>query len=283
MNYRIDQSGPIQLWSRSRLPFEPKGEDLLMRNELRTALSALSARDGEGVRATLRTPAPPRGQSLDAENVLFYNVGSAAFSRSGQRAMAWEWIREEGFDSSGIGPHHHRYEIGPAPGEWQAYREVRRLATWDAVACTPLGADAKPTRLWLELVESTRWNVIATLPGGADFGIRLRLSGARSGLPGIVKPLLDGVVASLHGHDGSDQENIVRVLSSQLGVDSARIESALRASERSVLGSRRLLWPRANGVQWNPGDDACVAVELTSEPGERLSISGELVELERTL
>jgi len=38
-------------------------------------------------------------------------------------------------------------------------------------------------------------------------------------------------------------------------------------------------------VQWNPGDDACVAVELTSEPGEPgcLSITGELIEVERTL
>jgi hypothetical protein len=40
-----------------------------------------------------------------------------------------------------------------------------------------------------------------------------------------------------------------------------------------------LLWPRARVVQWNPADDLCLALELRIERGERLELSGRLVEI----
>jgi hypothetical protein len=44
----------------------------------------------------------------------------------------------------------------------------------------------------------------------------------------------------------------------------------------AVIGPRQLLWPRAQGVQWNPADDRCLALELRIDHGDRLALSGRL-------
>jgi hypothetical protein len=47
----------------------------------------------------------------------------------------------------------------------------------------------------------------------------------------------------------------------------------------AVLGRRRLLGPRARGVQWNPADDLCLGLELGIARGERRQLWGRLVEI----
>lgn len=274
--------GPVELWSRSRLPFEPKGEDLEMRGELRRALHTLQGGPGKGLRATLYSPPPPRGQVLDAENVLFYNVGTSAFVNAGTNGLAWEWrqgpfIHSERRDWI----HHHRYEVAPINQPWSHFFASRSLLRWNAVECSTLSSDTKPAKLWLEFVESTHWTVVDSVQPGRPLGLRLTLEGPVENLPGIVKPLVDGVVAALYQHDGSDLSRIIPVLCAQTSATSARVEQALMNASKSVLGRRRLLWPRANGVQWNPGDDACIAVAIQRQPAKDgcLRISGELVEL----
>jgi hypothetical protein len=56
--------------------------------------------------------------------------------------------------------------------------------------------------------------------------------------------------------------------------------AALVVEERSaVLGRRRLVWPRASGVQWNPADDLCVALDLRIEAAPRLQLSGRVFDV----
>jgi hypothetical protein len=78
----------------------------------------------------------------------------------------------------------------------------------------------------------------------------------------VVKPLVDGVVAALHRHDGSDLEELAARLARLHGIDPARSRARLMDPEGAVLGERRLLWRWKDGVQWNPGDDACVLGEV---------------------
>jgi hypothetical protein len=47
----------------------------------------------------------------------------------------------------------------------------------------------------------------------------------------------------------------------------------------AALARPRLLWPRARGVQWNPADGLCLALELRIERGESRELSGRLVEI----
>jgi hypothetical protein len=58
-----------------------------------------------------------------------------------------------------------------------------------------------------------------------------------------------------------------------------RIAALLADLRAAALGRRRLLWPRPRGVQWNPTDDLCLAVELRIERGERRELSRRLIEI----
>ena len=97
----------------------------------------------------------------------------------------------------------------------------------------------------------------------------------------IIKPLVDGVIAALHTHDGTALADVSDRLRAQLpgsdasdiaqlpGSDASDIAQRLVDDDAAVLGPRRLVWPRASGVQWNPADDLCVALELRVEPATR--------------
>jgi hypothetical protein len=66
--------------------------------------------------------------------------------------------------------------------------------------------------------------------------------------------------------------------------DGVEIRKHLLDRRRAVLGAvQKLVFLRAEGVQWNPADDQCVAGELLpAEPVDaRWAIKGELIELSR--
>lgn len=77
--------GVVEAWSERRLPFEPRGDSLRFRTALRVALTGLVATRASGLRAEF---ASTSRDLVDAENVLFYNVGASAFARrSGFRVV----------------------------------------------------------------------------------------------------------------------------------------------------------------------------------------------------
>jgi hypothetical protein len=96
----------------------------------------------------------------------------------------------------------------------------------------------------------------------------------------IVKPLVDGVVAALHNHDGTELHVVSERLAIQLPANTPDRIAALLSDERAaILGSRRLLWPHGSSVQWNPADDLCSALDLSVVPSNRWELSGHLMSL----
>ena len=59
-----------------------------------------------------------------------------------------------------------------------------------------------------------------------------------------------------------DIDEISDRLSMKLDGDSNELKELLLNETSNLLGRRRLLWLRGQGVQWNPRDDDCVAGEL---------------------
>jgi hypothetical protein len=89
------------------------------------------------------------------------------------------------------------------------------------------------------------------------------------------------VIAALHSHDGTALAEVSQRVHTQLPTESVeRIAELLVDSRVAVLGPRRLVWPRASGVQWNPADDRCLALELRLKPSSSRKLSGRLIELE---
>ena len=62
----------VEAWSRSRLPFQPKGDAIEFRNALRGTLAELALPTGHRLHTTYASLLP---DFCDAENVLFYNLG----------------------------------------------------------------------------------------------------------------------------------------------------------------------------------------------------------------
>jgi hypothetical protein len=57
------------------------------------------------------------------------------------------------------------------------------------------------------------------------------------------------------------------------------IEGLLTESDAGVLGRRRFVWPRAQGLQWSPADHLCWALVLDIEAADRWRVSGEATTL----
>jgi len=134
------------------------------------------------------------------------------------------------------------------------------------------------------------WHAIRTGPAevsgpvqvGDAFGLILDVSAPYPArLASVLKPLIDGVVAAFHRHDGSDLPELARRVGTPLGVDPVLAGQLLTGDDRSVLGQRRLVWRRAASVQWNPGDDHLLAARITaaagSGPARDWTVEGRIV------
>jgi hypothetical protein len=273
-------AGPCEIWSATRLPYEPKGWLVDLRACVSGLVSGLVAEPGHVLHAVYRSNAT---DSVDTENVLFYNVGLGAFRRATPFGLRFERVHGACPPASDAAAyaHHCRYAIAPASAPFHHWRAGTAIARWEGVRLPPLHEMSPCAPNWLAMrrhgVESA-----AALPHGRPFGLRVVVrpgAGGAAYAAGFVKPLLDGVVAALHRHDGRDLALLAERLAAQLGAPAAEVAELLASDGPSPLGTRRLIWGRAQGVQWNPGDDACVAAEvLVAErsAGGEWSCSGEV-------
>jgi hypothetical protein len=113
------------------------------------------------------------------------------------------------------------------------------------------------------------------------FGVRVSVSAPVTVEPALLmKPVLDGLISALHAHDGSAIELVADRLARSISVEPHVVRALLLDEDWAVLGTRKLLWPRGESVQWNPADDACVACELIVVQSNEWCLSGELFEVE---
>jgi len=243
---------------------------LEFRSELRSTLARLDATGGR-----LRCNYGSRSAELcDAENVLLYNVGVSTFSRLGSKGVTFE----RSYDLpacpvplAGRAEHHCLY-VADCDGSFVSWRVTALAASFGGQA--PKRAD-KVAGWWWSTRSSIR-DVAGSDLAGERFGLRVRLGPTSRGLIGLLKPMLDGIVAALHRNTGPDALAVSRV-AAYLAVSPEAVEVNLDPSH-APLGERRLLWPFQDGVQWNPADELCVACHV--EVDERLpagSFEGELL------
>lgn len=153
------------------------------------------------------------------------------------------------------------------------------LAAWSGIPMPLLTEATKPAAVWFAL-GAAQIDPASALGDQQPFGLRLQLEVLRTrriAPAKIVKPLIDGTIAALHCHDGSALAELSRRVTAQIAVPAVMIATRLMDDRYAALGPRRLLWPRAQGVQWNPADDRCLALELRIDHGDRLALSGRLL------
>jgi hypothetical protein len=300
----IEASGPssgfraVEAWSDVYLPFEPKtfaAQEL--RRELRDRLRRLAAGRNEVLHAVF---AGERPQRADVENLLLYNVdmdgGSfASVARDGLRfELATRGVRPA---PSGRGrAYAYQYRAVPRSGRLVHWHEVRQLARWEDVQ---IMGPPRLALVWLALRRGIeRGDVeVADEPigPGAPFAVRLDvrrptgLTGRTNAAP-LVKPAIDGVVSALQVQRSIDSSaDVAARLAAQLAAAITDdvptpdvVASLLTDSNGAVLGVvERLVVPRADGVQWAPADDLCLAGEvlLDGESADEWQLSGRVAEI----
>lgn len=274
-------AGPIRIGSPFTLPFEPKGDAVLLRDRIRQEVAHLRAGANDVLRGCIHAQRSALVGSPDAENILFYNVGAASFAGAFAAGLAWEFAPEgkmpEGFEDSVVV----EYGVDPPDAEFRHWSVGTPAVDLRSLEIPVLGAGSKPSGVWRAIHDAADSDVRIGQAIVGDFGVDLVLhvpAAADVSALSVVKPLVDGLVAAFHTHDGSDLEELERRLSGALGEQASRVRARLLSSARAVLGRRRLLWKRADGVQWNPGDDRCRVARIRPlrDSGSTWRVSGTL-------
>lgn len=277
--------GTVEAWSTTRLLFEPSGWLVDLRAELREAVRSLTDTAGPGHRLSATYTSLDQTH-VDAENVLFYNVGTGCFGRPSvvgiHRRFAAPPPPPMALDGDGF--HHHRYSVGAGvhSGAWTTRAVVARWDTGPLSASTTL-ASAAP--IWAAVRAAVR----AAPPAGIlrlgpteAFGIEVAVmapDATRRSLPALTKALLDGCIAALHDHDGADGDEVASRVAVKACLDQGVVALLLRPIG-APLGTRRLVHRFGAGVQWNPADDLCASAILRLESAARYRITGRLLAID---
>lgn len=272
-------SGEVNAWSEVRLPFEPKGEMLKFRQRLAAAIKAMPPEGGGQLAATYT--AADTHALIDTENVLFYNVGLGCFAAHTQRSLAFERVFATAPDPPGpdrwTPHHHHRYRVTPL-ADFEHWRPGRVTAQWDV----PVSPQTLAHREMVWAAALAHVDTPTQMDGLLDYyAIRIRLNGVQVTLANIVKPLIDGLVSSLHSFAGKIPDLAVERLSRATAMDPSDVRHRLTDQHQSVLGPREnLIWLTKNGIAFNPRDEDCVACLIEVAEGGQPRMTGTVLRVE---
>jgi hypothetical protein len=259
----------VHLWSSVRLPYDGKGWKREMRDELGARIKAMTSEPDRVLHAVYE--AANDGQVSDAENVLFYNVGSQHFRHlmlTGVRFERAYVMPIPPVQLEGPGLHHQSYGLADVGAGFRHWACGESFATFHGVH---LGSITKVGAVWAALRTQAR-PPRRVAPTPTRFVLRLRVTrpptwpGLNRSAADLIKPLLDGIIAAYHSHAELAIPSRAQAESAGLGslVDLPR---HLRDDRWAALGSRRLWWPNGGTrIQWNPADDYCVAAEILLDP-----------------
>jgi len=271
MNFFIkgpdNESNIVELWSSSRLPFEPAGWLHDMRGVLIEAISQLDTSNTAFLHASYHSE---WFELCDLENILLYNVGTGKFKNLCQQGFLLERSFRSGtyLPIENINyPHYQRYEVSSSE-HFPIYWDINNLlASWKDIPLRKLTSDAKPHDYWKTFKESNV-AISSNVSYSGNFGMDIQvLMPERKGfnLAAVVKSMLDGIIAAFHVHSGNQMELVSERLSRNLSVEAQYVKKLLLDDSCAVLGRRDLLHQFKNNVQWNPADDKCVAIKLTCQ------------------
>lgn len=281
MNYIIqhptEMLNEVQAWSTQYIPFEPKGWHLDCRNELRQAISQI-APDGDCLYAAYISQ---NVKFCDVENVLIYNIGTAAFNTLCKKGICFE----RGFGSIPPVPatninakHYYRYA---QYDQFLLWNEDEALVVWHDTTLPTPPSMSKPHLYWHAMRKGTIVCKDSKLIS-KQFGLAIQLTipkTARCNLATILKPLLDGVISAFHWHNALRDDIMLERLCKLTDADTADLEQMLYDKTHAVLGARSLVSAYREGIKWNPEDDACMACHVTVRREESCgswSMSGRL-------
>ncbi len=259
----------VEAWCAWALPFMNRTAiQSRYRNELREALQHLTV--GAALRATHTSEHLPNGP--DVENLLFYNVGTAAFRQLASKALRFDRLNapppepQARLDFSAR--HHVRYEVeGTTPSPFRHTTGDDFIAAAVTI-CTAPKQIKDLASLWWSFKTGMVLEAGRSPMNGKSFGVRFTISAPASlqlNLTEVVKPLTDAFISALHCYHGVQLEEVARRVSLRLGCIPEVARGLLLDDRVALLGPRAVPHLRSQGVQWSPADDNLVTCEIAHE------------------
>ena len=281
----LEQQNTADVWSVKRLPFEPEGWLQNLRSDIRIAVGSLRSGPNEILHTIYGSPF---NDLCDTENILLYNVGVGHFSHLAKRGIRFErsFTHPAPPQPLPVQPmHYHHYtSANPSKGflHWRANRIV---AQWTNIKLPELTSVMKIEPIWHAIWSSPMQIISMPFQDLKRFGLKVTINtpfGKTVNPAYLMKPVIDGLVATFHTHDGQNMKQISQRIGDRLEKNPDAIEELLSRRDRAILGRRRLVWLRSSGVQWNPADNYCLATEVLvdSHSGSQWLISGTLFEID---
>lgn len=271
----------VECWSSKRLPFEPTGWLKKMREDLRVQLRNLV----NSSKLFYAAYTSKEKAHFDLENVLFYNIGNSAFSKIPIRHLVFESIPERPNSYNGAGyPHYYLYQSNLIDKTYWLQTEV--VSSWVNIHIPRLTSATKVHWIWYWMKKG-QIEVKSQLNDFERLGLSLNIAipkGISISMISVIKPLLDGIIASFQAHNNTDSSEVVYRLSGTMDVSIDELDRFLNMKSQAVLGSIGLVQPYRNFVKWNPADDRLVYIDIKIEDSidHKWRHSGTLFKVEQS-
>lgn len=284
--------GAVEIWMVKRLSFDTKKDwERTLVSQLRDELARLPWRPDCALSGVFASDDP---RSCDAENLLYYNPGSAIFSALPRR-LIFERLREVPpppipLASTSAYGYYHAYHALPPARRFHYWQADELLARFDRTPVGSLTGDQAGRLVWWSLRQAQDRIEVLTQdrPHTGEFGLHVVVHGAPGRslkLAGAVKGIIDGVVGAFHeGTTVADAERTAGLLWPKLGpaVPDPEILAEVLTSNQTALFAGPAFKPYATWAQLDPADHLCAAglVELRNDSQSgRSELSGELFRL----
>jgi hypothetical protein len=264
----------FEIHSDIRLPFEPKGEALALREEIRRNVRSFRPCEYNHLSASLISN---EKSFFDAENVLFYNVGSAAFSHLQLDEISFS-LESDPMCSNNKYTYH--YELTSKVAAEVTQNTIIEFC----FDINELLSDMKPLDYWLAF---TQGDIITSqLIDPQEFGLSIvfDIPKKHRNITSLIKPLIDGLIASFHYQSSVDQR-VLDYISKKTHISEYDVMSKLRHKEHSFLGERKLISSYREGIKWNPADEKCTRVNLKQVIGSspKIKVHGKVYSIKRSV
>ncbi|NNM84755.1 MAG: hypothetical protein HKL96_03230 [Phycisphaerales bacterium] len=269
----------VEMWSTQHIPFEPKGEVKQARDCLKAKIKCLDCNGqdtapNKRVRHAVYWSLDESNNASDVENILTYNIGVWTEVSKEFPILRFERAFRSPPKNSNLpeATHHYSYRIRGEGNDFDHWKLVKPC--WNIEVplnqSVPFKGDYAHYGFWLATSRAIAKKSPPTMPLFTDsnrFALKVRVQ-LPGGKPVCVKKLLDGVITAMHPYKGVNIDEVAA------GIAKVAPLKCLQKEAKQLLSSRTgsPLAPREcfqrysgakNGLKMNPGDDRCVAVEIS--------------------
>ena len=257
------QQNTAEAWSILRLPFEPKGWLIDLRNDLREAIHDLKNQPDQILCSIYGSQTDGY---CDIENILLYNIGTAHFSSLTTTGLRFERCfshPDSPYPLDHTHLHYHQYTMADINENFSYWQVGRLLAEWENIKIPKLNSGVKTERIW-HCIKSSPVRVLHKPEKALElFGLSITImipDNKKVNIANFTKQVIDGIVSAFHVYQGQEIERVSQCLGTSLNENSDTIADLLSQPHKAVLGARQVVRTYRNYVKWDPADDRCLVL-----------------------